>query len=110
MRESNRMVKEWLLKNGYNDIWFKPHTKRKDVVYTQEGKYYATDLYNLFDGICYRGGLQFLLQNKTNSWAAVKPIEKFIQFHPQAQVLVFNVTNKKKENNGKYHVYLREYP
>lgn len=111
MRASNRKVKDWLLENGYDDIWFKPHTKRTDTVYTQHGTYLATDLWNLFDGIC-TGGLGhglFYLQMKTNAWAATKPILKFIKDHPQTNVIVFNVTNKLKDCNGKYKVFVRAY-
>lgn len=111
MRASNRKVREWLLANGYDDIWFKPHTKKSDAVFTQHGMYRATDLWNLFDGIC-TGGFgkgMFYLQMKTNAWADQKPIHKFISSHPQTNVLVFNVTNALKECNGKYKVFVRQY-
>ena len=49
MRISNRKVVEKLILDGYDDIWLKPHTARNDTVYTQERKYLATDLWNLFD-------------------------------------------------------------
>ena len=53
MRFSNRKAVLWLLKNGYDDIWLKPHTKRTDLTYTQGEWYRVIDLWNLFDGICF---------------------------------------------------------
>lgn len=108
MRASNKLVREWLLSNGYDEIWFKPHTKRNDVVFTQNGKYIATDLWNLFDGLCFKNGDLRCLQMKTNSWAKEKPITDFIRKHPLI-VLSFNVTDKLKESKGKYKVFVREY-
>lgn len=108
MRASNILVREWLLKNGYDNIWFKAHTKRNDVVYTQTGKYLATDLWNLFDGICTWGWHIVFLQMKTNSWAKSKPIEKWIKAFP-CKVISFNVSNQLKESNKKYKVFVRHY-
>ena len=52
MRSSNRKAVLWLLKNGYDDIWLKPHGRRHDLVYNTGEWYRALDLWNLFDGIC----------------------------------------------------------
>jgi hypothetical protein len=109
MRISNQMVKDYLLEMGYDQIWFKPHTARNDIVYTQNGKYYATDLWNLFDGMCWGRDQLFFLQMKTNKWADRKPIDQFLKTH-NAIVFVFNVTDKLKECNGKYKVFVRRYP
>lgn len=110
MRASNSKVKNWLLQNGFTDIWFKPHTKRHDLVYTQQGNYRSLDLWNLFDGICFHvHGYIVLLQMKTNSWAKSVPIENFLKNKMHLKVMSFNVTDKRKECNGKYRVFVRCY-
>ena len=110
MRASNKLVREWLLQNEYDQIWFKPHTKRTDVVFTQGGKYLATDLWNLFDGICLStSGFIVFLQMKTNSWAKEKPLKDFVKKINGCFILSFNVTNKLKGCNGKYKVFVRDY-
>ena len=109
MRASNKLVREWLLSNGYDEIWFKAHGKRNDYVFTQRGKYLAQDIWNLFDGICIdpTGHIVFL-QMKTNSWASEKDFNKF-QRKCNARILSFNVTNTLKECKGKYKVFVRAY-
>jgi hypothetical protein len=106
MRFSNRKVVLWLLKNGYDQVWLKAHTKRHDLIYAFTGWYRAIDLWNLFDGICFDGnGNICLLQIKTNSWAAADPIEKFLNDKKNLKVLVFNVKGKLKT----WEVLKREY-
>lgn len=107
MRASNKLVREWLLKNGYDEIWFKPHSKRNDLVFTQRGNYLATDLWNLFDGICFdnKGELRFL-QMKTNNWAKQDPLIRFAAKH-KVTILSFNVSNQIKSARGKYKVFVR---
>ena len=110
MRASNLLVRKWLLENGYDDIWFKPHGKRNDYVFTQKGNYMAQDIWNLFDGICFnRVGLICFLQMKTNAWAKERPIEVFLRNHHELRVISFNVTNKLKECKGHYKVFERKY-
>lgn len=108
MRASNKRVTDYLLEKGYDDIWLKIHSARNDLVRTQRGNYLATDLWNLFDGICFGGNIPFFIQIKTNSWAAAKPIKSFLINH-NISVIVFNVTNKPKKCKGKYKVFSREY-
>ena len=108
MRASNKLVREYLLENGYDEIWFKPHGNRSDHVFTQNGSYLATDLWNLFDGIAWRGKQIFFLQMKTNAWAKAEPISRFVLRH-NCKVLSFNVTNKLKSSNKKYKVFVREF-
>ena len=109
MRASNLLVRKWLLENNYDDIWFKAHTNHSDLVFTQKGNYLATDLWNLFDGICFGDGKVFFLQMKTNSWADGKKIIEFIKKHDM-QVLSFNVSNQLKESKKHYKVFVRHYP
>ena len=109
MRASNKLVREWLLSNGYDDIWFKPHVKRNDIVFTQKGKYLATDLWNLFDGVCTNPSIGVVfLQMKTNNWAKALPLEKFASKN-KVNIVSFNVTNKLKDSKGKYKVFVRYY-
>ena len=108
MRASNLLVRKYLLEQGYDNIWFKAHTKRNDLVFTQKGKYLATDLWNLFDGICTLDRQIIFLQMKTNAWAKAQPIENWIG-KINCRVLVFNITNKLKECNGHYKVFVRRY-
>lgn len=109
MRASNLLVRKYLLENGYDNIWFKAHTNRSDLVFTQNGNYLATDLWNLFDGICTLDNKMIFLQMKTNSWPKSEPILKWIK-KIDCQVLVLNVTNLLKECNGHYQVVVRHYP
>ena len=106
MRFSNRKAVLWLLKNNYDEIWLKPHTRRHDLVYTRGEWYRALDLWNLFDGICFdENNNIILLQIKTNAWAKAKPLEDFVKTHKNIRVLSMNV----KGENGKWNVYTRKY-
>ena len=37
MRASNKLAREWLIEHNYDQVWFKPHGKRNDRVYTNTG-------------------------------------------------------------------------
>jgi hypothetical protein len=106
MRFSNRKAVLWLLKNGYDEIWLKPHIRRTDLVYTAGEWYRALDLWNLFDGICFNDeGDLILIQIKTNSWAAAKPISDWLKDKNNLIVLVINVKGKGK----KWDIMVRKY-
>lgn len=106
MRSSNRKAVIWLLKNGYDDIWLKPHTRRHDLVYNTGDWYRALDLWNLFDGICFnKGGDIILIQIKTNSWAKEEPIKKFLSDKQNLIALSINVSKR----GSKWEVNIREY-
>lgn len=83
MRNTNRMAQEWLLQNGYDYIWLKPHmdgrkNRHKETYLTTRGRFYQTDLYNLFDGICFdKTGRTVFLQLSTNKFHPVLRYEKF---------------------------------
>lgn len=116
MRASNKLVRQWLLDNGYDDIWFKPHGKRNDYVFTQgrgikpiHGSYMAQDIWNLFDGICRIGSQIVFLQMSTNAWHPDKLFKDFMKKTSGVKVICFLVSNKRKECNGKYKVFTREY-
>ena len=106
MRFSNRKAVNWLLENGYDDIWLKAHTKRTDLVYTLGEWYRALDLWNLFDGICFdKGGNLILLQIKTNAWAKEQPFIDFLSNKKHLKILSINVKGK----NRKWEVKTRDY-
>lgn len=79
MRASNRLVRQWLLENGYDQIWFKRHGKRNDYVFTKNGScYMAQDIWNLFDGIAINSqGCVSFLQMSTTQWHPRKRYEDF---------------------------------
>ena len=110
MKASNKKVREWLLENNYDQIWFKPHGKHNDYVFTQKGNYMAQDIWNMFDGICFDiAGNVVFLQMATNGWHTEKDFKKFAGRY-NVNILLFNVTDKLKECNGKYKVFVRYYP
>lgn len=82
MRNTNRLCRQWLLEHNYDYVWLKPHMdtrrSRKDVYYTKEGVFFQTDIYNLFDGICYdpQGNLVYL-QLSTTKYHSEEPYRKF---------------------------------
>ena len=50
MRASNAKAVKWLLSKGYDWIWLKPHTIRKDKNYRTNGLHtYQIDLWGIFD-------------------------------------------------------------
>ena len=109
MRFSNRKAVLWLLKNGYDEIWLKPHTKRTDLVYTVGDWYRIIDLWNLFDGICFDSeGNICLLQIKTNNWANETDIINFLSDKKHLKALSINVKGKGKVWNVMVRVFETE--
>ena len=107
MRFSNRKAVNWLLENGYDEIWLKAHTKRQDLIYTVGHWYRALDLWNLFDGICFdKGGNLILIQIKTNAWASKPPIIDFLKDKHSLKVMVINV---KRKGERTWEVLTRDY-
>lgn len=97
MYASNKLARQMLLKDGYDNIWFKRHTRRKDIIFTQKGNYLATDLWNLFDGICTGlDGKIVFFQVKTNAWAKMEPIIEFNKGKSGYDILIINITKKKE--------------
>lgn len=102
MRNSNRYVRDWLLENKFDYIWFKPHhdtrkNKYKEVFYTKDGTFYQIDLWNLFDGICIdRNGIICFLQISTNKFHGFGPYQKFKEGKFGFRILLFNVKKSKR--------------
>ena len=105
MRISNGHATKFLLKNGYNQIWLKAHTKFKDRVQCQDSRYYALDLWNLFDGLCFDSkGYLWAIQIKTNAWAKASDIVDF-QKNYKIKSIVLNV----KKSGSRWKVLERKY-
>lgn len=105
MRYTNRLAVNWLLKNGYDHVWLKSHTRRKDWTYTQNTKYASLDIWNLFDGCCIYSGDVIFLQVKTNAWPKEDDIIQFIE-NKRIKVLAINA----KKTKSKYIIHTRSYP
>lgn len=105
MRISNGHATKFLLKNGYNQIWLKAHTKFKDRVQCQDSRYYALDLWNLFDGLCFDSkGYLWAIQIKTNAWAKASDIVDFQKSY-KIKSIVLNV----KKSGSRWKVLERKY-
>ena len=96
MYATNKKVKDWLIKNGYNDIALFPHTRFiKDVHFQGQD----------FDGIASKGMTLILFQIKTNVKATKNIIEQYknISHKFGIQCLWINYDTKKRMvevNNG----------
>ena len=105
MRISNGHAIKYLLKHGYDHIWLKAHTKFKDKVQCQDSRYYALDLWNLYDGLCFDSkGNIWAIQIKTNAWAKASEIIEFQKNH-KIKSLVLNV----KKDGSRWKVLQRLY-
>ena len=106
MYESNRRARKYLLEfEGCDEVWFKRHTRRKDDIFTQVGKYKATDLFNKFDGIAIGKQIIFF-QVKTSAWPPTTELNRFAEKFSGVRVIAINVRNAKKG----WIVATREYP
>lgn len=107
MYESNQRARNFLLEFlKVDEVWFKKHGRRKDRIFTQNGHYYATDLFNLFDGIAITKSQVYFFQVKTNAWPPTIPLNQWAVDHKNITVFAINVRNTKKG----WRVFHREYP
>ena len=105
MRISSGHATKYLLQRGFDNIWLKAHTKFKDKVQCQDTRYYALDLWNLYDGLCFdTKGVLWAIQIKTNAWAKASDIIKFQKDH-KIKCIVLNV----KKQGSRWKVYERIY-
>ena len=105
MRISNGHAIQHLLQQEYSHIWLKAHTKFKDRIVCKDSKYYALDLWNLYDGLCFdTEGFLWAIQVKTNAWAKAKPIIDFQKDH-KINCIVLNV----KKIGSRWKVFERLY-
>ena len=106
--KSNDLARQWLISNGYTNIWLKRHdTRHPDTVWlkrepTESGKmhmvkYKAVDLWNLFDGICFdEAGAPIYLQIKTDGWPNNKQMEHFLEDKQLFMALAINIKTRIK--------------
>ena len=105
MRVSNGHATKYLLQQKYNHIWLKAHTRFKDKVQCQDVRYYALDLWNLYDGLCFDSkGVLWAIQIKTNAWAKASDIIEFQKDH-KIKCIVLNV----KKQGSRWYVHERKY-
>lgn len=106
MRASNNLAIEHLLKLGFTDITLRTHCRHKDLVYNKEKKYWATDFWNLFDGMGFnQHGELIFLQFKTNAFPPAKPIQDFCKRYKQKAIAI----NVKTIIKNKPQIIMREY-
>lgn len=106
MRASNSLAIEYLLKMGYSDITLRTHCRHKDMVYNKEKKYWATDFWNLFDGMGFnQHGELLFIQIKTNAFPAKDPITSFCKRYKQKAIAI----NVKTVIREKPSILIREY-
>lgn len=99
---SNAKARDWLLKNGYNDILMYGHHKKKRGggmvwMWQASGKQYlkrVNDAYNLFDGQCFdeHGDIMFF-QVKSNNWPVSKNIISWMK-GKNTRCMAINVRDK----------------
>lgn len=101
MYKSNSLARLFLINNGYDQIWLKAHTRMQDTIVCQHYNYKAIDLWNLFDGICFKEGHLYFLQIKTNAWPDMNAIQdfkkQFFPFSDTIRVLIINVKKVKRK-------------
>ena len=104
MVDNNTLAREWMIKQGYTDIWLKQHTKHLDHVWGHDAspdegilqvtKYMAQDIWNLFDGLA-------IHPNKTVTFLAIgvvfkkiKELEQFLEDKKGMCVIMIRVNKK----------------
>lgn len=101
MYATNKYARDWLIENGYDMIWLKRHedlrkAKNQETYYTKSGNYFMTDIYNLFDGMCFdSNGTLTLLQISTTSFHKKEPYQQFMQGKKGFVILLIKVVNLK---------------
>lgn len=103
MYQTNKMCKDWLVKNGYDYIWLKPHidarnARFKETYLTKDGVFYARDIYNLFDGICFDPqGILTFIQLSTTNYHPEKPYLEFIQDKKGFKIMMLRARKKSRK-------------
>lgn len=98
---TNKLCKDWLIENGYDFIWLKPHidarlSKFKETFLTRQGVFYARDIFNLFDGICFDSdGVLTFIQLSTTNYHKEEPYLEFIKNKKGFRVLMLRAVKKK---------------
>lgn len=104
MVDNNTLAREWMIKNGYTDIWLKQHTKFLDSVWShnaasegeemQVTKYKAQDIWNLFDGLAIHpdGHVTFLAIGI--AFKKIGELEEFLKNKKGIHVLMIKINRK----------------
>ena len=96
MRRSNRKIFEYLLCEGFKDIFLKQHTKWCTQQIINGVKIKSQDIFSLFDGICLKDGKTYYIQAKTNKREPSKKYEEFAKARKlNKQILLINVRDRK---------------
>lgn len=101
MRHTNKLAREWLLSNGFDYIYFKPHKdfrkhKNQEIFFTKIGVFYQTDFYNLFDGFCFSpDGVFTWIQTSTTNYHKVDPYVEFLKGKKGFRILFIKAVKKK---------------
>ena len=98
MRASNKIAINWMLENGFDNIWLKPHGRRTDTHYCKTGNYRALDLFGLFDGVAWCDGYTVYLQIKTNAWANSNSFMHFLGSTKPGCCLILSLNVKYKRH------------
>jgi len=104
MVDNNVLAREWMIKQGYTNIWLKQHTKFLDSVWSHnsspdEGilnieKYKAQDIWNLFDGLAIHpnGTVTFLAIGV--AFKKITELEHFLEDKKGIHVLMIKINRK----------------
>ena len=103
MYQSNYKARSYILKEMKGThVYFKEHTKRKSRFFNldRDGKenfYFATDFFNVFDGLCFIDGSLCFFQIKTNAWPSSTELDNFLADKHGFGVFAINVLPKKRQ-------------
>ncbi len=107
MRSNNDLAREFLIKEGYTQIWLKNHGKYPEWVWmmgheTEDGKmavvkYASNDIWGLFDGICIHPNGKIMFLAVSDRFKEIDKITHFIQDKTGFMVMVIKVNKKLKD-------------
>lgn len=88
---ANAKAVQWLYKNGFTDVYLKPHGR------------FDKDIYELFDGICFSpDGTLVFIQVKSNAWPKEEPIIEFLK-GKKVMAIAINAIDYKGVSVRVYH-------
>jgi hypothetical protein len=102
MVDNNTLAREWMIRNGYTDIWLKKHTKFLDSVWShnaspdgmQVTKYMAQDIWNLFDGLAIHPEKIVTFLAIGIQFKKIKELEQFLADKKGMHVLMIKINRK----------------
>jgi len=103
MVDNNTLAREWMMKQGFTQIWLKQHTMHLDYVWSHNAspdenilhieKYAAQDIWNLFDGLAIKDGTVWFLAIGV-VFKKVKELEQFLEDKKGMCVIMIRVNKK----------------